>query len=194
MSAGHPFFQEQPRQDGLGQGIEADHLAARDDGLELELGRGADQDQDRARRRLLQGLQEGVGRLVVHVVDVVDDGDLSLAPGGLETELGAEVADHADGQLLAILGPGDLEQVGVRARLDLHAAGTGAAGLEHGLGISLAEEGLGELPGEGPLADALGPDEQKRVVEPPAPQVRAERLDDPFMPADRVPGHAPPRF
>ena len=57
----------------VGQGVEPDDPAARDDRVELDLGRGADQDQDGAVGGFLQGLQEGVGGLVVEVVGVVDD-------------------------------------------------------------------------------------------------------------------------
>ena len=60
-------------------------------------------------------------------------------------------------------------------------------------GPGLAEQGLGQLPREGPLADPLGADEQQRVRESPLLETPAQLRHDPVMAADRVPGHGPPR-
>ncbi len=83
------------------------------------------------------------------------------SPCRLQGELVAQVADHADRQLVLVLGPGRLDEVGMRARLDLHAAGAGLARVELGVGASLAQRALRQLAREGALADPLGPDEQK---------------------------------
>ena len=98
-----------------------------------------------------------------------------------------------DGQLVLVLGAGDLEEVGVRPGLDLEAAGTRLARVEVRGGPGLAEQGLGQLPREGPLADPLGADEQQRVRESPLLEAPAQFRHDPVMAADRVPGHGPPR-
>ena len=95
-----------------------------------DLGRRADQDQDGTRRRLLQRLQERVGRLLVEVVGVVEDRHLPQAPGRLEAELVAEVADHDDRQLVLVLGPCGLDEVGMGVGLDLEAAGARLARVE----------------------------------------------------------------
>ena len=58
-------------------------LAARQDGRRdlVELGRG--EDEDHVRRRLLEGLEEGVEGLRGEHVDFVDDVDLVAAVAGL---------------------------------------------------------------------------------------------------------------
>ena len=191
--AGHALFPQERGDVGLGQRVEPDDLAPRDDRVELDLRRGADQDQHRARRRLLQRLQEGVGRLLVEVVGVVEDRHLARAPRRLEREVPAEVADHLDRQLVLVLGPGGLEEIGVGAGLDLEAAGADLARVERLGGAGLAEQGLRQLPREGPLADPLGADEQQGVREPPVLEAPPQLRHDAVMAADRVPGHAPPR-
>ena len=122
-SPGHALFQQQLGDVGRGQRVEPDDLAARDDRLELDLGRRADQDQHRARRRLLQRLQERVGGLLVEVVGVVEDRHLAHAPRRLAREMLAKVADHVDRQLVLVLGPGGFDEIGVGLGLDLEAAG-----------------------------------------------------------------------
>ena len=99
----------------------------------------------------------------------------------LQAEVEAEVADHRDRQLVLVLGPRDLEQVGVGAGLDLEAARAGLAGVEAASSAALAEQGLRQRQREGALADPLGPDEEEGVREPPLAQAAAG--------GSRRPGH-----
>ena len=191
----HALFEQQGGDLRLGQRVEPHDLAPRDDRLELELGRRADQDQHGPRRRLLQRLQERVGRLFVQVVGVVEDRHLARAPRRLERELVAQVADHADRQLVLVLGPAGLDEVGVGAGLDLEAAGAGFAGVE------VACRGGSRTEGPAPACarrcacrSPPGRRTEARAGTALARRLRPQRLDDPIMAADRVPGHAQPRF
>ena len=149
--------------------------------------------EHRARRRLLQRLQERVGRLLVEVVGVVEDRHLAHPPRRLPREVAAELADHVDRQLVLVLGPGGFDEIGVGVGLDLETAGTDLAGVERLGGAGLAQQGLRQLAREGPLADPLRPDEQHRVGEPAVLEAPPQLRHDAVMAADRVPGHAPPR-
>jgi hypothetical protein len=97
------------------------------------------------------------------VVGVVDDGDAAGASHGAEGEVGAEVADDLDGELVLVGGSGRGEEVRVDGGGHLEAPGAGSAGVEGVEGCGLAEEGLGEAAGEGVLADAGGADEEEGV-------------------------------
>ena len=62
-------------------GFEMQLLAAGEDGRQHALGAGRQQHDHRLRRRLLQGLEEGVGRRRVQPLAVGDDGHLPAGPG-----------------------------------------------------------------------------------------------------------------
>ena len=78
-----------------------------------------------------------VGRLFVQVVGVVENGHLAAPARRLQGKLVAQVADHADRQLVLVFGLGGLDKVGVRGRFHLQAAGAGLARVELGVrGVS----------------------------------------------------------
>ena len=72
---------------------------------------------------------------------------------------------------------------------DLRAARARLARIQGLFRPRLAEHGLGQLQGEGPLADAGRPGEQEAAGQPPAPKRPAELLDHVVVSVDAVPGH-----
>ena len=118
---GHAAVEQDAGQLVFRERVEPEDAAPRDDRVELRLGRPPDQDQDRSGRRLLQGLEEGIGRLVVEVVGVVDDRDLATSPRRFQPEFEAEFADLADREFMLVLGAGDPVDVRMRPADDLDA-------------------------------------------------------------------------
>jgi hypothetical protein len=95
--------------------------AARADGPKQAPRGMADQQQDTPRRRLLQGLQEGVGGVAVQVVGSVDNRNPVWRGGGRHGEEGVQAADLLNEDLAADLA------VGVRA-VHQHEVGMGTLG------------------------------------------------------------------
>ena len=46
--------------------------------------------------------EEAIGRLLVEIVAVVDNGDLAMAPRRFDAQLGTELAHESDGKLVAV--------------------------------------------------------------------------------------------
>ncbi len=162
---------------GGADAAQVEALAARHDGRGdlLRLGRG--EDELHVRRRLLEGLEQGVeGRDGEHV-HFVDDVDLERAARGGVADVVAQVADLVH----AVVGRAvDLQHVHAGAGRDLAA---GVAGIAGGGGGPLpAVERLGEDPRYGRLADAPRADEQVGVRDPPALDGVAERAGHVVLP------------
>ena len=132
---------------------------------------GGGQHEDHVGGRLLQRLQQGVGRRRRQHVDLVDDVDL-LAARGPEGGPGHQVA-HG---LHPVVG-GRVELVDVErgALGDLDAGGADAAGLA--VAEIGAVEGLGQDPGRRRLAGPPGPAEEVGVGHPAVPDGVAEGQD-----------------
>ena len=150
--------------------------AAADRGRQPARG-GADQQQHRARRRLLQHLQQRVGGVAVEVLRAVQH---HHAPAALGRRQAQEVGDAADvidhdlaAQPPALLVPGalDRQQIGVRSGGDAAEHRVGGIEAER-RGAAAGEQAAGEAEGERRLAHALRPGDQPGVVHPP----RAHRL------------------
>ena len=131
------------------------------------------------RRRLLQGLEEGIGRVVIHPVGGDDNADLVLALGRLEVD---DVQQHAR---RAVLTPHDLadadlaqlrlrphpEHVRVVLVLDLLATEALVAAINRRPGLPgglLAIEGLGQRAGQGLQLAELVAGEEVAVGQAPA--------------------------
>ena len=173
------------------QQVELEVLGAAADGGQHLLRLGGGQHEDHVPGRLLQRLQEGVGRLGGEHVDLVDDVDLPPS-GRAQAGPGHQVAHGVDPP---VGGGVELEHVERAALGDLHARGADAARLA-GVGIG-AVQGLGQDAGARRLARAPGPAEQVGVRHPPvadrvaqgvADVVLAPDVDEPLGPEPPVEG------
>ena len=99
----------------------------------------------------------------------------------LQGKLIAQVADHADRQLVLVFGLAGLDEIGVRARLDLQAAGARPARIELDVRARLAQKRLRQLASEGALADPFGAHEQEGMRQSPLAQAAFSAI--------RRPGH-----
>ena len=160
-------------------GARSSRAAARADRRQQPARRVADEQEQRARRRLLEDLQEGVGGVRVHVVGRIDDGDRASplrppvepkkrdgAPDLVDRELGPVAL--ALRRPTAAAGRGGS---GARRPATLRNAGWSsatarsvAAGTAGVAGSGWAKSEAGEAVGERRLADALRPAEQPGVV------------------------------
>ncbi|HVW35172.1 MAG TPA: hypothetical protein VHL53_21745 [Acidimicrobiia bacterium] len=162
---------------GVGQGGEIDPLAAGPDGRQQLVGRLRQQEEVRPGRRLLQRLQELVGRRLVHPVGLGEDDHLPLGLEGAGESLLHHVLDLVDDDE----GPGrlDLDHVGVAGGAG---PATGVAGAAAAIGT---DEGGGEAPGGLEHPRPPGPGQVVGVVRPihgpPQP------VDRPLLPDDPVP-------
>ena len=167
----------------LAQGVGAEQpelevLGAAADGGQHLLGVGGGQDEDHVGGRLLQRLQQGVGRRRREHVDLVDDVDL-LPSGRAQGRPGDQVAHGVD----PVVGGGvELVDVERGAPGDLHARRADAAGLAV-VGVG-AVEGLGQDAGGRRLAGASGPAEQVGVGDLALADGVAEGQDDVVLALD----------
>ena len=171
-------------EDGLdvagADGPQAEAGAARPDRREERLfGIGA-QDQRHPGRRLLEGLEQGRLRVLVHAVGRLDDGDPCPALDRQQRQLADEVADPAgpsaraaDDHLAAGSLGADPMQVRVPARGDQPARPARTARAVGDV-VGRAQEPGRQVQRERRLADPGGTDEQDRVGRP-SPDHRADR-------------------
>ncbi len=142
--------------------------AAPDRGGDL-LGVRRRQHEDDVTGRLLQGLQERVGRCVREHVDLVDDVHLPPARGG-ERRMSDQLPHGVD----AVVGRGvELVHVEGAAAGDLHTGDAGAAGLA--VDGRRAVERSGQDARRGGLAGAAWPAEEVRVGHPPVAHCALQR-------------------
>ncbi len=133
-------------------------LAAREDRREHLLHLGRRKDELHVRRRLLEGLQEGVERGRREHVHLVDDVDLELSLRGHVAGRLAQVAHLVDA---VVRGAVDLDHVQVAPLGDRD--DRGIRGVKVGVGPARAVEGLREDPRDRGLARAPRPDEKVGV-------------------------------
>ena len=136
-------------------GVEAEVLAARADGLRDVLGLGGGHHEDDVVGRLFEGFEEGVEGGVGDLVGFVEDVDLVLVARGAVAGGVAELADFVDA---AVGGGVDFDDVDGVALADFEAGLAVVAGLGRGAlggadGVA-AVEGRGEDAGDGGFADA----------------------------------------
>jgi hypothetical protein len=143
-----------------GQALEVELQAARQDGHRQLLRVGGGEQELHVRRRLLQGLQQGVEAVVGEHVHFVDEVDLVAAAAGRVLHVLQQLAGLVH---LGARGGVHLDQVHEAAGVDLGAGGADAAGL--GGDALVAVEGLGQDAGDGGLAHAAGAGEQVGVVQ-----------------------------
>ena len=152
----HPLGLQRLRDPRRRQRVEAHQLAARDHGLHDLAQRVGQQDQVHERRRLLQRLEQAVGRLVVQGVHALEH---EHPPRGLERRP-ARGVDHGLGHVGAAhhvrAGGPHPRQVRVGARVDPVADAVG-------VGRALGQQLGGERPRGLALAHARGPVEEVRV-------------------------------
>ncbi len=128
-------------------------------------------------RRLFQGLQQRVERLLGQHVHFVDQVDLVAATRGHVLRVLDQFAHVVD----AGVGRGvDFQQIDVAAGVDRQAGLAFAARI--GAGAALAIERLGEDARDGGLADAAGAGEQECVVDATGFQRIGQRTDHVFLP------------
>ncbi len=171
--------------DDLGRGDppELEPLAAREDGRGdlVHLGRG--EHEDDVRRRLLQGLQQGVEGLLGEHVHFVDDVDLVLPLRGPVPDGLPQVADLVDAAVRRAV---DLKDVDAPPLGDLR------ADFARIVGIGIVRIGTvdraGEDPGGGGLADPPRSAEEVGVAHPAGGDGVAKRGGDMLL-ADDVPEH-----
>ncbi len=145
-----------------GDAGEVEALATGEDGGRKLEGFGGGQDEDHAGRRLFQGLEQGVERLVGEHVDFVDDVDLRPSARGRVAGILAQLAHLVDA---AVRGPVDLQHVHAPAAGDLPAGVAFIAG-NRGRAL-LAVQGLGQDAGGGGLSHSARPAEEIGVGHPP---------------------------
>ena len=138
-------------------------------------------------RRLLQGLEEGVGSLAGEHVSFVDDVDLAPVLGGLEVDLLAYLPDffHA-----AVAGGVQFDDVEVAALVDGDADGACVAGVA-ALRVE-AVDGLGEHAGGGGLAAASGAAEEIAVADAVLDHGLFEGAGDMLLSGQVAEGAGPP--
>ena len=112
-------------------GVKAEVLAARADGLRDVLGLGGRHHEDDVVGRLFQGLEQGVEGGVGDLVGLVEDVDLVLVARGAITGGVAQLADLVDA---AVGGGVDFDDVDRVAGADLEAGIADVAGLGRGAG------------------------------------------------------------
>ncbi len=155
---------------------EGDELATREDRRRERAELARDEDDDGVGRRLLEVLQQRVGRVRVHAVGVENQVDAAVGLERAHVEVVAQGADVVDADHLAER----LEdvEVGMRARLDA---------------ALVAEQRGGEREGSRPLADPGRPVQEVRVSR----AVGERRLEQPLrlglLRNGREGLHTPPR-
>ncbi len=160
--------------------LQGEGAGARADGRYEAPRRRGDEQEHRARRRLLQRLEQGIRSVDVQLVGFVDDDDAPAVSGGAvgkERTQPANLVDRDRGGKalrLHVVGTADEQQPGVRQRLHL-ACGARRFGDREALPrrIALAlrrQRGAREAVGERRLADALRPGQQPGMVQAPAGQ------------------------
>jgi len=142
---------------------EVEPLAPRQDGGQHLVRLRRCKNKEGVRRRLLQGLQQGVEGLVGEHMDLVQDIDLLLVALGRDAHLLAQLADVVD---LVVGGRVHLEDVEAASLLERDAGVALAARLGPVLALlarRLAVDGLRQNAGGGRLADAARPAKQVGV-------------------------------
>ena len=133
-----------------------------------------DQQHHRFLRRLLEGFQQGIDRIAVHLVDAVDQADAPAALGaGAFFEEMRSFARLIDGDLaapaLAFIVPGapQHEQIGTGARLEQLTYGIGRTGSERAelRRSRSAKNAPCGAPGEACLADAARTGDQPGMMQ-----------------------------
>ena len=156
--------------------------AARADGRQQPARRVRHDQQHGVGRRLLEDLQHRVGAVAVHLVGRIDDGDAPLPHRRRHVHEGAELAHVVDGDLgahaagVGIERAAQMEQVGMRARIDQRAARRigrhvepfRRAAAEQPALLLAAQQEAREAPGQRRLADAARPRHQPGMVQPAA--------------------------
>ena len=140
----------------VGDGLELDHLAARDDGRQHALERVGHEDEVDVFGRLFEALEERVGGLDVHALGLDDHPDAVGRGERPESEVGDELGDLFDADELALAL--DHDEVGVHAAGEALALGAVPAAAAGG------HQRGAELDGEAPLAEALGTGQQIGVA------------------------------
>ena len=154
---------------GVAERPELHHLAARDDGRQHALETVGDEEEDDEGRRLLDALEQLVGRRRVQVLDLGDDPDAAGGREGLEAEVGDDRLDLVDTDEVALA----LEQVQVR----VHAPAGALALRARAAVLAGRDERRAELARELRLGEALGAGQQVGVTERArADDAREERL------------------
>ena len=125
------------------------------------------------RRRLFQGLEQGVECARGEHVDLIEEVDLPLEVAGGEGDLVAQLAHVVDA---AVAGGVHLDEVEGGAGVDGLAGAAGVAGLA--LGQGSAVHSLGEDASGGGLAGAAGSGEEVGVGDLVGGEGVAQRLDD----------------
>src|SRR5262249_25524533 len=90
------------------------------------------------RRRLLERLEEAVGGILVHLIRVIDDGDLVAATVRFEPEIMNRAADRVDRQFMFVVRTAEADQVRMAVGLDVNAARAFAARVKIRVAPSLA--------------------------------------------------------
>src|SRR5207244_9351925 len=132
--------------------------------------------------------EEGVGRLLVEIVGVIDDGDLTRAAGRFEREATDQGLDDGDGEFLLVLRHRDLEEIRVRTGIDKLAGRAGVARVPTLRG-PFAQQRLREMTGKQAFADAGGANEEIGVSQATATRRSCKGFDPSVVAADRGPGH-----
>ncbi len=179
----------QPLGHGLrGDGAELVHLRSRKHGVGDLVQLGGRHHEDDVRRRLLDGLEEGVERRGREHVDLVDDEDLvAVAHRGDGEPLDDDLADVVDA---GVRGGVDLEHVDVASFGNLDAGVALAARL--GRGPLHAVECAGQDARAGGLAAPARAGEHERVGNPPALERVPEGLRDSLLAEHVVETLGPP--
>ena len=159
-------------------------LAAVRDRRHHLVGFGGRQHEDRVGRRLLEGLEEGVPRLLGQHVRLVEDVDLPAAGRGRVGNALAQVADVVD---RPVRGSVHLDHVHRRARRDRHAGLALPAGRDRGATL-LAIERAGENLRHRRLPGPTRPDEQVGVMNLVLLDRIAQGADHVLLPDDLVEG------
>ena len=137
--------------------------------------------------RLLQGLEEGVGRLAGEHVGFVDYVHLAAVLGGLEVDLLPDLANFLNAP---VAGGVQLDDVQVAALVDGDADGALVAGVA--LLWVEAVDGLGQHAGGGGLAAAPGAAEQVAVADAILHHRLPERAGDVLLPGQVAECAGPP--
>src|SRR5262245_20023115 len=117
--------------------------------------------------RLFERLEKGVGRLVVEVIGIVQDGHLAPAACRLQREVAAQLAHQLDGKLVLFFRTDDRDEVWMGVGIYQPAGNTAVAGLKRG-GRRLTQQGLAQFGSEELLPDSGRSHKQVRVRQPAA--------------------------
>ena len=191
---GDVLVEQDTRQVGLGERVEPEDAAPRDDRVELGLGRGADQDEHRARRGFFEGLEEGVGGLVVEVVGVVDDRHLCIRPAaGLRPRSRQRSRISLIERSCLSSGRATRWTSGCVPAATWRQLGQAPQGSRSASGARSQRRACAKVSANDRLPIPSGPAKRKACGSRPWARERREGVDRPVMASDRSPGHAPPR-